>query len=508
MQSSIIKLYLYNTQTRDKELFTPINEAAVRMYVCGPTIYDYIHLGNARPCIIFDILFRVLRAIYGDKNVFYVRNVTDVDDKITARARTEYADRPILEAIEILTQKTYDQFQNDVKLLGCLLPTKQPRARDHLADMHLLIEKLIETGHAYINEEHVLFSVASMDGAVPYGSLSKKKLEELVAGARVEVAPYKKGPMDFVLWKPSQPDEPSWDSPAGIQKRGRPGWHIECSAMSFSQLVVPFGGGLSVSDPLANMFDIHAGGLDLIFPHHENEIAQTCCALNTEKMANYWLHNGFLLVEDKKMSKSLGNFFTVREVLDRDLTVGPFKFLEKALHPQCLGLAVRLAFLQTHYRSPFNWSNKRLHDSLEELGQWYKILAEKGFSYEPTAFPAAELFSALCDDLNTPQYITGLRKAYKEKNVAVLGQGLVFLGLYDHNLFEKFLFSTKNKIPDDSRLSVVVIEEKLKQRLAFLEEKNWAKADEIREELKKLGIELRDEKDKTSGVRRTKWFYH
>ena len=287
-------LTLYNTLTRRKEPFQPIDPANVRMYVCGPTVYDYAHIGNARPVIVFDLLFRLLRHIYGPSHVTYARNITDVDDKINARAAEEgvchrRADRAHHAGSSMTTSRPS----------GCLPPTVEPRATDHIAEMQALIEALVANGHAYVAEEHVLFHVPSMPD---YGRLSNRSLEEMEAGARVEVAPYKRDAMDFVLWKPSKAGEPSWPSPAGIAMPGRPGWHIECSAMAEKHL--------------GQIFDIHGGGIDLVFPHHENEIAQSRCAHGTPVMANYWLHNGFLQVEGEKMSKSLGNFVTIHELLE------------------------------------------------------------------------------------------------------------------------------------------------------------------------------------------------
>ncbi len=297
-------LKLYNTLTRQKAEFTPIDPNNVRMYVCGPTVYDFAHIGNARPVIVFDVLFRLLRHIYGPDHVTYVRNITDVDDKINARAARDYPDLPLNEAIRKVTTETERQFQVDIAALGVLSPTFEPRATEYIRrddsrnDMVSLIETLVKRGHAYVAADHVLFDVASMPD---YGRLSNRSLDEMEAGARVEVAPYKKGPMDFVLWKPSKPGEPAWPSPCGIAVPGRPGWHIECSAMA---------GAL-----LGDVFDIHGGGIDLTFPHHENEIAQSRCAHGTSVMANVWMHNGFLQVESEKMSKSLGNFVTINELL-------------------------------------------------------------------------------------------------------------------------------------------------------------------------------------------------
>ena len=283
-----MELRLYDTLAREKRPFQPLDPNRVRMYVCGPTVYDFAHIGNARPVIVFDVLFRLLRHLYGAEHVTYVRNITDVDDKINARAAQEHPALPLNEAIRLVTEKTERQFHEDMDALGCLRPTIEPRATEHIAEMKALIERLVASGNAYVAEDHVLFSVPSMPD---YGRLANRSLEEMKAGARVEVAPYKKNPMDFVLWKPSTPEQPGWDSPWG---RGRPGWHIECSAMSEALL--------------GETFDIHGGGIDLVFPHHENEIAQSEGAHGGHPLARVWMHNGFLQVEGEKMSKSLGNF--------------------------------------------------------------------------------------------------------------------------------------------------------------------------------------------------------
>ena len=311
-------LRLHNTLTRRKEEFKPIDRNAVRLYVCGPTVYDFAHIGNARPVIVFDVLFRLLRHIYGAEHVIYVRNITDVDDKINARAARDYPDLPLNEAIAKVTEATERQFHDDVAALGCLPPTEEPRATQYIGKMRGMIERLVALGVAYVAEDHVLFSPSAMDklpGAPRYGALARRSLDEMLAGARVDVAPYKRDPMDFVLWKPSKPNEPGWPSPAGIATLGRPGWHIECSAMATATLLEPFGGGLTCDDPSRNVFDIHGGGIDLVFPHHENEIAQSCCAFGSKRMANIWMHNGFLQVEGEKMAKSVGNFVTIHELL-------------------------------------------------------------------------------------------------------------------------------------------------------------------------------------------------
>src|SRR5476651_862878 len=323
-----MELKLYDTLTREKRVFTPLDPSRVRMYVCGPTVYDLAHIGNARPVIVFDVLYRLLRHLYGESHVTYVRNITDVDDKINARA----AERNI--PIRELTDETYKNFKSDVEALGCLAPTIEPRATEHIEPMKVRIERLVKSGHAYVAEDNILFHVPSMPD---YGQLSKRPLDEMIAGSRVEVAPYKKDPQDFILWKPSKPGEPSWPSPAGVKTPGRPGWHIECSAMAWKHL--------------GETFDIHGGGIDLVFPHHENEIAQSRCAFHTPVMANYWMHNGFLQVEGEKMSKSLGNFVTIRDLLKR------------RPNDPMWGEVLRLNMLRTHYRQPIDWTEETLLDT-------------------------------------------------------------------------------------------------------------------------------------------------
>ncbi|HJZ20229.1 MAG TPA: cysteine--tRNA ligase, partial [Bradyrhizobium sp.] len=368
-----MELRLYDTLSREKRAFVPIDSDNVRMYVCGPTVYDFAHIGNARPVIVFDVLFRLLRHVYGADHVTYVRNITDVDDKINDRAARDFPGLPLNEAIRKVTEKTANQFHADVAALGCLPPSFEPRATEFVlpradgkADMVTLIKQLIARGHAYEAAGEVLFDTHSM---ADYGALSGRKLEEQKAGARVAVDAHKKNPADFVLWKQSSANEPGWESPWG---RGRPGWHIECSAMSAAYL--------------GDVFDIHGGGLDLIFPHHENELAQSRCAHGTHAMANYWMHNGFLQVEGEKMSKSLGNFFTINEVL--------------ADWP---GEVLRLNMLKTHYRSPVDWTVKGLEESAKTLDDWYWVAADhKGGE------PADAVIAALADDLNTPQMVAAL----------------------------------------------------------------------------------------------------
>jgi cysteinyl-tRNA synthetase len=443
-------LQLYNTLTRRKEEFAPIDARNVRMYVCGPTIYDYAHIGNARPLIVFDVLFRLLREIYGAEHVNYVRNITDVDDKINMRA----AERGI--SIRELTEETNAIFQADAKALGCLGPTAQPRATENIAAMIAIVERLTATGHAYRADGHVLFDVPSMPD---YGKLSRRSLDEMIAGARVEVAPYKKGPMDFVLWKPSSPDEPGWESPWG---RGRPGWHLECSAMSWKYL--------------GEVFDIHGGGIDLVFPHHENEIAQSCCAFGHDVMANYWLHNGFLQVEGEKMSKSLGNFVTIHAAL-KDWP----------------GEVLRLNMLKTQYRQPIDWTLAGLRESQRELDRWYPIAKQFAAS---SSMLAPDFVAALEDDLNTSDAITALRRLYREaaEDVAFAGARFASCG-HLIGIFEKDLadWEAAPILIDKNRVQRLV-----DARLSARAAKDWALSDRIRDELLEIGIALKDNKDGTT----------
>jgi cysteinyl-tRNA synthetase len=415
-----MKLELHNTLTRNESPFEPIDRKNVRMYVCGPTVYDFAHIGNARPLIVFDVLFRLLRNLYGADHVHYVRNITDVDDKINARAAEDYPDLPLNEAIKEVTRTTYKQFRQDVKDIGCLQPTSEPRATRHIPGMRSLITRLVESGHAYVAEDNVLFSVPSM---LEYGQLSKQPLDEMVAGARVEIAPYKRDPLDFILWKPSKPGEPAWPSPAGIKRLGRPGWHLECSAMADKWLwtkVFPILSQNGRAHP--HQFDIHGGGIDLVFPHHENEIAQSRCAFHTPMMANYWVHNGFLQVDGEKMSKSLGNFVTIRDLLS-----GGWK--GKNWRPS----EIRLAMLSTHYRQPIDWTFDALLESRRIISHWQRLTALA--RHRLRRAPSVELITALCGDLNTPRAITHLHALASEgstdRNSAdQLYADLVFLGIF------------------------------------------------------------------------------
>jgi cysteinyl-tRNA synthetase len=430
------------------------------MYVCGPTVYDFAHIGNARPVIVFDVLYRLLRHIYGADHVTYVRNITDVDDKINARAAEEYPSLPLNEAIRQVTGKTDRQFHEDVAALGCLPPTVEPRATEHIEEMKVLIERLVASGNAYVAEEHVLFSVSSMP---EYGKLSNRPLDEMIAGARVDVAPYKRDPMDFVLWKPSKPGEPAWPSPAGIAAPGRPGWHIECSAMSWKHL--------------GETFDIHGGGIDLVFPHHENEIAQTRCAFHSPVMANFWMHNGFLQVEGEKMSKSLGNFVTIRELLG-----------------EWPGEAIRLAMLSTHYRQPINWTEASLREAKRTLDHWYALTADV-----VPHLTCADMLAALGDDLNTPKALTALHELRGEAAkgstpaAACLKASAQLIGLLQHTSSEWAAWRPKSLALDDTKIKNF-IEARNDARKA----KNFKEADRIRDELAAMGIVLKDSKDGTT----------
>jgi cysteinyl-tRNA synthetase len=503
------------------------------MYVCGPTVYDLAHIGNARPIIVFDVLFRLLRHIYGDKNVTYARNITDVDDKINARAVERYPDMPPTEAIRKLTEETTAQFHKDIAALGVLLPTVEPRATDHIAEMRDLCEALVRNGHAYVAEEHVLFAVNTMPD---YGTLARRSLEEMEAGARVDVAPYKKGAMDFVLWKPSKPSEPAWPSPCGIATPGRPGWHIECSAMAGKHL--------------GNVFDIHGGGIDLVFPHHENEVAQSRCAHGTPVMANVWMHNGFLQVEGEKMSKSLGNFVTIKELLDTANFGGT----------RWPGDVLRLAMLRTHYRQPIDWTASSLLENRKAWVSFGNAIRDVGESDSHDG----EFLAALQDDLNTSDAVTRLFALRDQgtngdvDSARKLRKALVFLGFFRRWDFNEkivlpaggHLWDLEQVIPDilkvnaDTDLLAIakILEAEhrldspqivsflrkfepgscvrdLKQigatwrqllqldadRLDARKAKDWKKSDEIRYKLAAMGIQLKDGKDPATGEAITTW---
>ncbi|MCB1494458.1 MAG: cysteine--tRNA ligase [Bauldia sp.] len=536
-------LRLYNTLTRTKEVFDPIDPRNVRMYVCGPTVYDFAHIGNARPLIVFDVLFRLLRHTYGADHVTYVRNITDVDDKINARAAEDFSGLPLNEAIRKLTTRTEEQFHADVDALGCLRPTVEPRATDHIAEMRSMIDELVEKGFAYVAEDHVLFDVARMPD---YGKLSNRSLDDMIAGARVEVAPYKKNATDFVLWKPSKPGEPAWPSPAGIATPGRPGWHLECSAMSDKWLWEKAKPNLSekgLAHP--HEFDIHGGGIDLVFPHHENEIAQSRCAHGTAVMANYWMHNGFLQVEGEKMSKSLGNFVTIRELLETERFGGR----------SWSGEVLRLAMLRTHYRQPIDWTVAALEEAQKHYVGFGNVVRE----HMASAAVDDTVLTALSDDLNTPAAFSEL---FRLRDMAISGDqsagqaltgSLRILGLFekkfsvrldllipqngdvdafvagvakltgdfdlrdisgqlDRSVHPNFVHVLAKFVPgttvrdirslDGTALDWLRADE---ARAAARAEKNWAEADRIRDELDAMGIALKDAKDPETGELVTTW---
>ena len=495
-------LRVYNTLTRTKEDFVPADPANVGMYVCGPTVYDFAHIGNARPAIVFDVLFRLLRHLYGADHVTYVRNITDVDDKINARALRDYPGLALNEAIAKVTEKTEKQYHEDVAALGCLPPTFEPHATQHIPGMVAMIDDLIAKGHAYVaagpEGREVLFNVASMPD---YGGLSKRRLDEQQAGARIEVKDHKKNPADFVLWKESAANEPGWDGHfhadgAHVDIHGRPGWHIECSVMS--------------KHHLGETFDIHGGGLDLIFPHHENEIAQSRCAHGTQVMANYWMHNGFLQVEGRKMSKSEGNFVTIHELLHTDKFGGR----------KWPGEVLRLAMLMTHYRQPIDFTVDRLWEAEDELTDWLKVasrFSQKeavsgyfGDGKERTSGPPKEFIDAIAEDLNSWAAITLLRHYAKlswstdrkdeaSLHAAWLVHSAALLG------FELIAMHERLWEPQLTPARRLAINFDVDRRLSLLRDKNFAEADRIRDELLAQGIQLKDGKDPVTGERVTTW---
>ena len=437
-------LTLYNSLSRRKEIFKPIHEEDIRLYVCGPTVYDRAHIGNARPVIVFDLLYRLLRNIYGKENVNYVRNFTDVDDKINDKARERKVN------INEITEETIKWFHEDMDQLEALRPTSEPRATHYIPQMITMIGELISKSYAYPTDDgHVFFSVEKFDD---YGRLSNKDLDELVTGSRIQNEGSKKNPLDFVLWKPSNSEEPGWDSPWGV---GRPGWHIECSAMS--------------RDLLGENFDIHGGGIDLIFPHHENEIAQSVCASKGKNFANFWLHNGYLMLEGEKMSKSLNNFITVKELIENDFS----------------GKAIRYVMLSTHYRQPINWTYKRLREAEKILEKWSSL---KTLENRSNDIPQP-VFRALLDDLNSPLAISEIHKMFNSGDLIDANESCTFFGF---NLNE-----TKKKNSVEPQL-VGKINNLIEKRKEARIKKDFATADKIRESLLLAGVEIKDNEDKTS----------
>jgi cysteinyl-tRNA synthetase len=468
-----LPIHLHNTLTRRKEPFEPIDPNNVRLYVCGPTVYDYAHIGNARPVVVFDVLFRLLRHLYGADHVTYVTNFTDIDDKIIKAA----ADNR--ESIGDLTSRTGKAYEEDMAALGILEPSRRPRATEYIQGMTALIGTLIGKGYAYVAEGHVLFHVPAM---AEYGRLSRRSLEDMIAGARVDVAPYKKHPADFTLWKPSTPDQPGWESPWG---RGRPGWHIECSAMAKALLGVTF--------------DIHGGGLDLIFPHHENEIAQSRCAHDGAALARYWMHNGFVQIAGDKMSKSLGNFFTVHELLEEGAR----------------GEAIRLALLAAHYRQPLDISRDAIKEAKEQLDRFY-IALDKVSDLAPETMrePPLDVLAALEDDLNTPMALSHLHEALSALNkartpaerahwkAALLADGAL-LGLLRQDPGEWLRAPVKGSLKattvpwtGDMEIGAKApeswIRERIDARAAARKRKDFAAADALRKELADAGVVIED----------------
>jgi cysteinyl-tRNA synthetase len=502
-------LRLYNTLTRTKEDFTPIDPNNVRMYVCGPTVYDFAHIGNARPVIVFDVLFRLLRHLYGESHVTYVRNITDVDDKINARALRDFPNLPLNEAIRAVTQTTADRFRSDAKDLGCLSPTQEPRATDNIDEMKAMIQTLLDRGHAYISSgadgREALFSVSSMP---EYGKLSGRKLDEQLAGARVAVDVHKKNPADFVLWKESGEKEPGWEGSFTpkpeegyeanfkitennrealrlnsnlVTIHGRPGWHIECSAMSKRYL--------------GEVFDIHGGGLDLIFPHHENEIAQSRCAHGSDVMANVWMHNGFLQVEGQKMSKSLGNFYTIADLMESKKFGGR----------KWSGEVLRLAMLMTNYRQPIDWTIRSLEEAEKILARWKNFVLRSEIDLESNDKPPDLIVEKLLDDLNIHGAITAMHAFTKV--------GASNLGLFDeessaanlevtrqaaHSLLTSMRLLGLDSIFFASEEADPVVVRLIEDRLVARHTKNWKESDRIRDELDTMGIAIKDNKDGTT----------
>ena len=442
-------LKLTNSLTRKKEVFRPINLDKISLYACGPTVYDNPHVGNARSLVVFDTLFRVLKLIYGSKKVYYVRNITDVDDKIIEASKNKNV------SINDITQEVTKIFHQNCKSLNCLEPSKEPKATEHIKGMIEMTSSLIEKKFAYVNEGHVYFSVSSFKN---YGKLSNKNLEDLKAGSRIEISDLKKDPMDFVLWKPSAEKDPGWESPWG---RGRPGWHLECSVMSEKYL--------------GKNFDIHGGGLDLIFPHHENEIAQSCCNNSSDRFANYWIHNGFVTINKEKMSKSLGNIVTITDAVNK-----------------YSGQVVRLALLSAHYSQPLDWNDNLLNNQKNILDKWYNLYEKNSGEIK------LDLIESLLDDLNTAGFITKIHELYNQaitgddKKKSLFNSACRLLGLFNVSKEEWLNFKKKN-----IKISEKYILEKIKERTKAKNNGNYDLADKIRNELLDEGILIEDQTEKT-----------
>jgi cysteinyl-tRNA synthetase len=444
------ELKIYNSLTKKKENFIPISKDKIGMYVCGPTVYDYPHIGNARPLVVFDVLYRLLKKIYGNNKVTYVRNITDIDDKIIESSKKNK------KSINELTETITKSFHEDCRYLYCLNPTFEPKATEHIKEMIDMVSNLLKNNHAYENKNHVYFSVSSFK---KYGKLSNKNFEQLVAGSRVEVSEYKKDPLDFVLWKPSDEKDPGWDSPWG---RGRPGWHLECSVMS--------------EKFLGKQFDIHGGGLDLVFPHHENEIAQSCCANKTENFANYWLHNGFVTFDKEKMSKSIGNIVTINK-----------------LRENVNGQVVRLALLSSHYKQPLDWNEKLIIESKNTLDRWYNQ-----WEQTPSEKIEDEVLEPLLEDLNTPKYIAKLHSLYDEvKKESRISKVKFTTACNLIGLLESTPLTWKDFKKNQSAIDENFINKKIEDRNIARKKGDFNKADVIRKELEDNGVIIEDKQDKT-----------
>ena len=443
-------LIISNSLTRSKDLFKPINPKKISMYVCGPTVYDNPHVGNARSLVVFDLLYRVLNKLYGKNNVTYVRNITDVDDKIIEAAKQKNV------SIEKITNDVTKIFHQNTKDLNCLTPSVEPKATEHIKEMIDMINSLIKKKLAYENKGHVYFLIS---GFKDYGKLSNKKIDELVAGSRVEVSDLKKNPLDFILWKPALSDEPGWESPWG---RGRPGWHLECSVMSEKYL--------------GKEFDIHGGGLDLLFPHHENEIAQSCANNSSKVLANYWVHNGFLTMKKEKMSKSVGNIETITEVLEN-----------------YNGQVIRIALLSAHYKQPLDWNNNLLEQSKTNLEKWYELYDDKDEDAD-----ISEIFSLLLDDLNTPKYFAKLHNLYNSALKGDLNKRKEFnsacrlIGIFNE---KKEALTQKKK--EQSKIDESYILTKINERINARKAGDFKLADQIRDDLLNKGIIIEDKQNKT-----------
>jgi len=445
------ELKIFNSLTKKKENFVPISKDKIGMYICGPTVYDYPHIGNARPLVVFDVLYRLLKKIYGNNKVNYVRNITDIDDKIIESSKKNN------KSIGELTKTITTSFHEDCKYLNCLEPSFEPKATEHIKEMISMVTNLINNKHAYENEKHVYFSVSSFE---EYGKLSNKNQKELIAGSRVEISKHKKDPLDFILWKPSEANDPGWDSPWG---RGRPGWHLECSVMS--------------EKFLGKKFDIHGGGLDLVFPHHENEIAQSRCANKTSNFANYWLHNGFVTFDKEKMSKSIGNIVAINK-----------------LRENINGQVVRLALLSSHYKQPLDWNEKLIQESQNTLDKWYGQF-EKTDSEELQD----KVLNPLLEDLNTPEYISKLHLLYDESSKGNKSSKVKFLTACKLiGLLEEEKQTWENFKKSKAKVDENFINQKIMDRNNARKEGNYKLADTIRKELETNGVVIKDKKDKTT----------